>query len=94
MDRANDSCFVSNDLYDQMQEANGCVMDMGGFTADEIELDMQELVKSVLTKTSEDLDKDTKQNFLAIARSFYYAAYCNPGTINFHIAKVLFEGVV
>ncbi|XP_075489850.1 LOW QUALITY PROTEIN: ent-copalyl diphosphate synthase 1-like [Primulina tabacum] len=76
------------------QDANGCVTDMGGITTDEIESDMQELVKLVLTKTSKDLDSDTKQNFLCIARSFYYAAYCNSGTINFHIAKVLFEGVM
>ncbi|XP_075482775.1 ent-copalyl diphosphate synthase 1-like [Primulina tabacum] len=80
--------------FQSRKDANGCVTDMGEITTDEIELDMQELVQSVLTKTSEDLDSDTKHNFLAIARSFYYVAYCNPGTINFHIAKVLFEGVM
>ncbi|KZV22536.1 ent-copalyl diphosphate synthase, chloroplastic [Dorcoceras hygrometricum] len=81
-------------IFQSQKDTNGCVTDMGGITTDEIESDMQELVKLVLTKTSEDLDGVTKQNFLAIARSFYYAAYCNPGTINFHIAKVLFEGVM
>nr|QMW69080.1 terpene synthase 3 [Callicarpa americana] len=73
---------------------NGCMSNMGGITTLEIESEMQELVKLVVTKSSGDLDSETKQNFLTIARSFYYAAYCNPGTINFHIAKVLFERVL
>ncbi|KAK4492527.1 hypothetical protein RD792_003338, partial [Penstemon davidsonii] len=67
-----------------IHESNGCMIDRGG-----IESDMQELAKLVLTKSSDDddLDSNTKQNFLVVARSFYYdAAYCN-SAINFHIAK-------
>ncbi|GLT61948.1 hypothetical protein SLA2020_346180 [Shorea laevis] len=36
----------------------------------------------------------SSKHFSSLAKSFYYAAYCDQGTINFHIAKVLFERVV
>ncbi|KAL7126615.1 hypothetical protein ABFS83_14G200100 [Erythranthe nasuta] len=78
----------------KVQDDKGCMTDMGGVTSIEIETEMQELVELVLTKSSGDLESQLKQNFLVIAKSYYYTAYCNPGTINFHIAKVLFERVV
>lgn len=81
-------------VLDQAHDGNGCMGNTGGITTPEIESEMQELVKLVVMKCSGDLDSKIKQNFLSIARSFYYAAYCNQGTINFHIAKVLFERVV
>ncbi|XP_042991436.1 (-)-kolavenyl diphosphate synthase TPS28, chloroplastic-like isoform X5 [Carya illinoinensis] len=63
-------------------------------TTPEIESEMQEVVQLVLHNSKDDIHSDIKQTFLAIAKSFYYAAYCDHGTINFHIAKVLFDRVV
>ncbi|PKA53594.1 Ent-copalyl diphosphate synthase 2 [Apostasia shenzhenica] len=58
-----------------------------------IELEMQELVKCVLESSSKGLNRETKQTFLAIAKSYYYTAYCPIETLNNHISKVLFEPV-
>ncbi|XP_024017389.1 ent-copalyl diphosphate synthase, chloroplastic [Morus notabilis] len=63
-------------------------------TNPEIESDMQELVQLVLQNSSDEIDTNIKQIFLMVAKTFYYAAYCDSGTINFHIGKVLFETVV
>jgi len=62
-------------------------------TTPQIESDMQELMQLVIQKTSDGIDPKIKQTFLQVAKSFYYTAFCDPGTISYHIAKVLFETV-
>ena len=82
--------------FDQVhgRDNNGSA-NAGGITSvSSIEADMQELAKLVLTSSPSDLDADVEQTFLTVARSFYYTAHCNPGTVNFHMAKVLFERVL
>nr|XP_025604633.1 ent-copalyl diphosphate synthase, chloroplastic isoform X3 [Arachis hypogaea] len=64
-------------------------------TTSEVESEMRELVQLVLQKSStNDLGFNIKNTFLMVAKSFYYAAFCDSRTINFHVAKVLFEKVV
>lgn len=59
----------------------------------QIDSDMQELVQVVLQNSSNGIDFEVKQKFLTVTKSFYYCAYCNSKTTNFHIDKVLFESV-
>ncbi|XP_041022877.1 ent-copalyl diphosphate synthase 1-like [Juglans microcarpa x Juglans regia] len=78
----------NNCSHNITSHANYCL------TTPKIESEMQELVQLVLHNSKDDIHPDIKQTFLAIAKSFYYVAYCDNGTINFHIAKVLFDIVV
>ncbi|KAI3678920.1 hypothetical protein L6452_38224 [Arctium lappa] len=54
---------------------------------------MQELVQLVFSNSPDDLDRDLKQTFLTVAKTFYYKTYFDPETINVHISKVLFENI-
>ncbi|XP_051142723.1 ent-copalyl diphosphate synthase 1-like isoform X2 [Andrographis paniculata] len=77
------------------EEARMCEQKLqSGVSGGDIEGSMQELVRLALAKSHSELEFRVKQNFLLVARSYYYTAYCNPATINLHIAKVLFETVV
>ncbi|KAK7242998.1 hypothetical protein RIF29_37780 [Crotalaria pallida] len=60
----------------------------------EVESEMQELVQLVFQKSPTDVDFIIKKTFLTVAKSFYYTAFFDSRTINFHIAKVLFDKVV
>ncbi|KAL3810388.1 hypothetical protein ACJIZ3_000025 [Penstemon smallii] len=60
---------------------------------DIIEQDMQRLVKLVLEE-SDGINRNTKQTFLLVAKTFYYIAYNDAEKIDLHIYKVLRESVV
>ncbi|XP_057474257.1 ent-copalyl diphosphate synthase 1-like [Actinidia eriantha] len=86
---------VCHQLREFQQKLNMKVHDKDYCNASiRIESDMQELVQLVLYSSSKDIDPDTKQTFLAVAKSYYYTVHCTPETIDFHIAKVLFDRVV
>lgn len=57
-----------------------------------VEAEMQELAQCVLQR-SPNLSSQTKQTFLTVVKSFYYAAHCPSATIDHHISTVLFEPV-
>ncbi|XP_038974271.1 ent-copalyl diphosphate synthase 1, chloroplastic-like [Phoenix dactylifera] len=57
-----------------------------------VEAEMQELAQCVLQR-SPSLSSQTKQTFLTIAKSFYYAAHCPSAALDHHISKVLFKPV-
>ncbi|KAI3682550.1 hypothetical protein L1987_82606 [Smallanthus sonchifolius] len=59
-----------------------------------IESKMQELVQLVLCDSPNDLDTNSKQKFLTVAKTFYYRALFDPEAINQHISKVLFENAI
>lgn len=69
-------------------------MDKYSTIISETEAKMQELVQLVLQKSCNGIDSNIKNTFLTVAKSFYYEAFCDARTINFHIAKVLFEKVM
>ncbi|KAF0933696.1 hypothetical protein E2562_019187 [Oryza meyeriana var. granulata] len=61
----------------------------------EIELDMQELAQYLLPRADDRRSNNkTKQTFLNIVRSCYYAANCSPHMLDRHISKVIFEHVI
>ncbi|KAK8948915.1 hypothetical protein KSP39_PZI005116 [Platanthera zijinensis] len=61
----------------------------------DIDSEMQELVKCVIEQRQgpNGLNRETKQTFMAVVKSFYYMAWCPSTTLNNHISKVLFEPV-
>ncbi|KAE9590443.1 putative ent-copalyl diphosphate synthase [Lupinus albus] len=63
-------------------------------TTPEIESEMQELVQLVFQKSPAGIDFNIKKTFLTVAKNFYYAAFFDSRTIDFHIDKVLFDKVV
>nr|AJT60359.1 ent-copalyl diphosphate synthase [Andrographis paniculata] len=83
-------------LFQTQKDRGEAMCGQDGTTTAEIESEMEELVEMVVVKDDDDddLESGVKQKFLTVSRSFYYSAYCNPGTISFHIAKVLFEKVL
>ncbi|XP_047178780.1 ent-copalyl diphosphate synthase, chloroplastic [Vigna umbellata] len=60
----------------------------------EVESQMQELVQLVFQKSPSGIDFNIKNTFLTVVKTYYYAAFCDSRTTNFHIAKVLFDKVI
>ncbi|KAL2320957.1 hypothetical protein Fmac_029926 [Flemingia macrophylla] len=67
---------------------------VNSISIEEVESKMQELMQLVFEKSPTGIDFNIKNTFLTVAKSFYYTAFCDSRTINFHVAKVLFDKVV
>uniref|UniRef100_A0ACD5TKH3 Uncharacterized protein n=1 Tax=Avena sativa TaxID=4498 RepID=A0ACD5TKH3_AVESA len=59
-----------------------------------IEFDMQELTQNILQTDDDETSKKTKQTFLSVVKSCYYATNCPSGIIDKHVSKVIFEHVI
>jgi hypothetical protein len=57
-------------------------------------LEMRELAQCVFRSGGSSVDRETRQTFLHVTKSYYYVALCSPETVEHHISKVLFEDVV
>uniref|UniRef100_A0ACD5WDW3 Uncharacterized protein n=1 Tax=Avena sativa TaxID=4498 RepID=A0ACD5WDW3_AVESA len=59
----------------------------------QVDLEMQELSWRI-HQGCHGINRDTKQTFLHVVKSFYYAAHCSPEIIDSHIDKVIFQDVI
>nr|AHW04047.1 diterpene synthase TPS2 [Plectranthus barbatus] len=78
----------------QIQDKKMLEIEEGSIKDKEMELEIQTLVKLVLQETSGGIDRNIKQTFLSVFKTFYYRAYHDAKTIDAHIFQVLFEPVV
>ncbi|KAL3512625.1 hypothetical protein ACH5RR_025342 [Cinchona calisaya] len=90
---------LTNKICHQFQELkNKKVLDTESgntsFMPKEVDADMQELVEIILQNSTISIPQDTKQTFLSVAKAFYYSAYCDRQTIDFHISKALFQPIL
>ncbi|KAK8950607.1 Syn-copalyl diphosphate synthase [Platanthera guangdongensis] len=79
------------DIYGSLQRAGNMIPKCSDR---DIDLEMQELVKCVIEQrqSPNGLNRETKQTFMAVVRSFYYMAWCPSTTLNNHISKAEEDG--
>eukprot|EP00267_Zea_mays_P054158 XP_020407377.1 ent-copalyl diphosphate synthase 2 [Zea mays] len=95
--------------YSKLQQLTRCICSrlateapaLNGETMDKIDaldrmvgLEMRELAQCVFRSGGSSVDRETRQTFLHVTKSYYYVALCSPETVEHHISKVLFEDVV
>ncbi|PWZ28857.1 Ent-copalyl diphosphate synthase 2 [Zea mays] len=95
--------------YSKLQKLTRCICSrlateapaLNGETMDKIDaldmmvgLEMRELAQCVFRSGGSSVDRETRQTFLHVTKSYYYVALCSPETVEHHISKVLFEDVV
>nr|UVC58047.1 CPS2 protein [Isodon rubescens] len=78
----------------QIQDKKILEIKDGSIKDKELEEEMQALVKLVLEENGGGIDRNIKQTFLSVFKTFYYCAYHHAETTDAHIFKVLFEPVV
>ncbi|CAN6312185.1 unnamed protein product [Urochloa humidicola] len=61
---------------------------------DEIKLYMQEFSQYILRSSEKTINSKTRQTFLSIVKSCYYATHCPPHMMDRHISRVIFKPVL
>jgi ent-copalyl diphosphate synthase len=54
---------------------------------------MQEFAQCILRSSEKTVNSKTRQTFLNIVKSCYYATHCPPHMMDRHISRVMFEPV-
>ena len=72
---------------------NGASMENTEGLHRQVDLEMQELSWRV-HQGCHGINRETRQTFLNVVKSFYYSAHCSPETVDSHIAKVIFQDVI
>ena len=75
------------------EKQNGASMENKEDLHRQVDLEMQELSWRV-HQGCHGINRETRQTFLNVVKSFYYSAHCSPETVDSHIAKVIFQDVI
>ncbi|CAO2046273.1 unnamed protein product [Urochloa humidicola] len=84
---------ICSKLGPRILSQNGTTTDSSENLERQVDPEMQDLAQRVF-QSCNSTSRVAKQTFLHVARSYCYVAHCSPETIDNHIYKVIFQGVV
>ncbi|KAF7011990.1 hypothetical protein CFC21_026233 [Triticum aestivum] len=84
---------ICRKLATRVVAQNGEIMENTDDLDRQVDMEMQELSWRI-HQGCHGINRDTRQTFLHVVKSFYYSAHCSPETVDGHIAKVVFQDVI